>query len=157
MYITQKRSSIKRGHQPPQYSKKELEEWLLSKKEFHEIFAKWEKSGYSQLEIPSCDRLDDYKGYSIDNIRIVSWRENKRKYAEDRLSGKNTKQSSRVAQYSTSGQLINEYHSMRHAQRKTGVEAISISMCTRGKAITAGGFIWKKIEDPNDKLHEKTR
>jgi hypothetical protein len=150
IYNSQIRASKKRGHQNPSYSRKELQQWMLKQECFHEIFASWEKSGYHMLEIPSCDRLNDYTPYTLENIRVVSWKVNKRKYNEDRLSGVNTKQSIHVAQYSIDGKLIQTHHSMRHAHRVTGVSAISISECTRGKARTAGGFIWKKISDPNE-------
>jgi len=66
----------KRGHLNPTYSLNELRDWLFSQDEFHKIYDEWVESGYDRWKRPSCDRLDDYKPYSLDNMRIVSWRDN---------------------------------------------------------------------------------
>jgi hypothetical protein len=117
----------------PTYSKDELKEWMLSQKEYHRLHAEWVESGHDKDKAPSCDRIDDYKGYSFDNIRIVTWGENSRKYDSDRVNGVNNKESLEVFQYSKTGEFIQSFHSRREAGRKTGAHPQLISKCTKGK------------------------
>jgi hypothetical protein len=48
----------------------------LSIKNFKVLYKNWVKSGYEKNFRPSVDRLDSTKGYSFDNIRLVTWKEN---------------------------------------------------------------------------------
>lgn len=48
-----------------------------------------------------------------------------------------------VSQYSVDGKLIRTYPSVAQAQRETGIFATSIAQRASGKALTAGGFIWR--------------
>lgn len=43
---------------------------------FHELFDKWEKSGYDRRLAPSIDRINSDYGYKIDNIRFITFSEN---------------------------------------------------------------------------------
>lgn len=61
---------------------------------------------------------------------------------------KNTQNKKRVAQYSKSGQLIQIYDSITQAAKATGQKSSSnISQVCKGKAATAGGFIWRYYEE----------
>lgn len=48
-----------------------------------------------------------------------------------------------VLQFNLDGVLVNEYSSMREAQKVTGIANQNISSCCSGKSKTAGGYIWK--------------
>ena len=48
-----------------------------------------------------------------------------------------------VLQYDKNGILINEYPSMKEAERKTGINNGYICSVCKGKLNTAGGYIWK--------------
>jgi len=50
-----------------------------------------------------------------------------------------------VAQYSLSGEKINEYKSIMEAQRQTGINNSLICRCCKGKQNTSGGYVWKYI------------
>ena len=143
MYSRQICNSKQRGHQPPTHTKKEFIDWIFSKPEYHTLHAEWVKSNYDKSKVPSCDRLDDYKTYSFDNIRIVTWEENSKSYDHDKRTGKNNKENSSVFQYSLSGEFIQEFHSRREAHRATGIHVTSIGACANGKVKTAGGFVWR--------------
>ena len=52
-----------------------------------------------------------------------------------------------VAQYDLSGNLLNTFISTMDADRQTGVCNAGISACCRGLQKTAGGYIWKKLDD----------
>jgi len=76
IYHGQKTLSKKRGHLPPAYSRLELEAWLKGHKDFYRLYKAWQASGHESILRPSVDRLDNSKGYSFDNIRLVTWGEN---------------------------------------------------------------------------------
>ena len=48
-----------------------------------------------------------------------------------------------VAQYTLEGILVATYPSIKEAERQTGINAVNISYCCKGKLKTAGGYIWK--------------
>lgn len=52
-----------------------------------------------------------------------------------------------VYQFSNNGKFIGMHESIREAERATGTKASDISSCCKGKAKTAGGFIWNKVSD----------
>ena len=92
-YSGQIRSSKTRGHNPPEYSKEDFLEWGLSQDIFHELHSQWVASDFDGCKTPSIDRLDDYRGYSFDNIQILTWDENRAKGHLDKVNGKNNKRS----------------------------------------------------------------
>ena len=81
MYSHQRASSKKRGHPEPSYDSHWLREWVLSQPEYDEIYKAWVLSGYDKNYTPSIDRIDDSKGYSFDNVQIMTWSENRMKEA----------------------------------------------------------------------------
>ena len=76
IYLLQKRSSVRRGHGEPEYTCKELIDWSLSRSNFDELYTRWFDAGRPTDLVPSIDRLDDSKGYSFDNIQLITWKEN---------------------------------------------------------------------------------
>ena len=76
IYLSQKGSSKERGHNPPTYSKEELHVWMTSQSNFKELYDNWIVSGHETDLRPSVDRLINSKGYSFDNIQLMTWREN---------------------------------------------------------------------------------
>ncbi len=142
IYSSQKQTSRKRGHDNPDYSLAELREWLFAKPEFTDLYEKWVESGYETQLSPSCDRFDDYKPYTFDNMRLTTWRENKAKYIKDVKSGANTKQCRKVSQSTLNGELKIVFFSQMDAARKTGISRANIQKCCSGKRKTAGGYNW---------------
>ena len=143
MHGHQVSTSVHRGHTPPNYSRKELVVWVKSQESFMELYNKWCKSGYKKSMVPSCDRIDDYKPYTFDNIRLVTFGENRAKGHSDMKNGVNNKRSKSVKQYTMDGDLIAVYHSVREAARKTGVSYGNIGMTCRGIYKQTGGFLWE--------------
>lgn len=147
IYNTQLYNCKKRGHKPPEYSKEELSNWLIAQPKFEELNSNWIGSGYKKDLKPSIDRIDDYKTYSFNNIRLVTWRDNNLKGNYDRRNGVNNKVNKAVNKYDINNNLIKEYHSIREASRDSGVNRQGINFCCNGKYSQAGGYIWKfKIE-----------
>ena len=147
MYSNQKQKSERRGHNPPSYSMIELRGFLLSSSVYANLYSKWVESGYLKELKPSCDRLDDYKGYSLDNIRIVTWGENNAKYQSDRVVGVNNKQNNAVVCLSSSMEFVAEYHSQKEACRVLGISNSNISLCCKKKTYTTKGFYWRSKQD----------
>lgn len=76
-------NSRDRGHGAPCFrDRHELRAWALSQPNFNVLWASYEKSGWLRDLKPSIDRLDNKRGYELDNIRLVTWRENYRAWLD---------------------------------------------------------------------------
>ena len=60
----------------PICSKEEFIEVAKNSQKLKELFDRWVESG-NRLHIkPSVDRIDNAKGYTLDNIQFMTWMEN---------------------------------------------------------------------------------
>lgn len=146
LYKTQKSNSKKRGHEPPTYTKQEFKEWLYANG-FKEKYDAWVNSGYDKWMKPSCDRIDDYKGYSLDNICLTTWKENRAKQAEDILlhrstSGERCKTTQRV---DAEGNVLKEWVSLNAARRETGISSLDYYIHTGG--LSPDGYYYRYASD----------
>jgi len=145
IYDSQKQRSKTRGHTPPTYTLFGLRQWFKSSAVANALYDTWVLSGYAKNLRPSIDRLNDDKGYSFDNIQLMTWGENMAKANTDVKSGKIKARNKAVIQLDLDGNLIAEHHSASEASRTTNIGQTLISGCcnnsTRNK--TAGGFKWK--------------
>jgi hypothetical protein len=80
IYSGQRNSSRIRKHPLPDYTLNELREWCFSQPLFNDLYNDWVKSDYNRWLRPSCDRTDDYQGYSLDRLQLMTWDKNKQKY-----------------------------------------------------------------------------
>ena len=125
------------------YSSSELKDWLLSNSVYLKLHSQWKDSGFNKELSPSVDRINDYLGYSLENIQVMTWHDNNMKGKADRISGYNNKQSTQFIQKSKDGITIATYHSGQQASRETGIDRSNITRAASGKCKTAGGFIWE--------------
>lgn len=146
-YKNQVEASKKRGHPSPYYTEEEFIIWFIRQDNFPELLANWIQSGYQSKLKPSGDRLDDYKPYSFDNLRLTTWGENEQKMRDDVKGGINNKKSKGCIQFSLEHVLICEYHSLRDAARATCSDSAGISSCCKGKQRKHNGFIWEYKEE----------
>lgn len=148
IYKIQIKASKQRGHNPPEYAKQELIDWCLSQLKFHVLYNAWLTSGFKKDLSPSCDRKDDSKGYSFDNIQLMTWKENYDKSRNDIRSGKlihgNKPHKPVTGTHKVTGEVIS-FVSTKEAMRQTGISASSISGCCRKlkNKLSAGGYKWK--------------
>lgn len=145
IYAGQQVASRERGHPAPQYSREELTAWALSQG-LEQLTLKWAASGYPKDLAPSVDRLDDFKGYSLDNIQLVCWKDNNEKMYAHRKEGKRiTRQNKRIEQLSLDGRHIAFHPSIAFAARATGAVRTNINAMCAGKPHlkSVGGFIWR--------------
>jgi len=134
-YRNQRSNSKSRGMDMPTYTVDELIEWFNKQDDKYDmLYNKWVESGYSKALKPSIDRIDNDKGYSFDNIRLMDWKENQY------LGNIKT-----VHQYDLDNNLIATYPSMLKASIETNIDKTAISNCANNRLAKAGGYIWSKI------------
>ena len=140
IYKTQKRHNVLRGHGEIPYSKTELREWLYNTG-FKEKYEAWKLSGFKKDEKPSVDRLDDLKGYSFGNIRLVTWKQNREHQAQDIINGIGTsgKRCKPLTKSSDKGDIISVYVSRSAAVRDAGY---SMDRQIRLGVKCKNGFYW---------------
>lgn len=149
IYEGQCSHSKTRGHSRPTYTKEWLKNFIVNNKDFYNMYNKWVDSEYLRELKPSIDRLDDFKGYSEDNIRLVTWGENDRKGHNDCIMsiGTRGKRNKAVVKFSMDGKYICEYKSISEASRKTNAKRSAICRTCKGINRVAGNFKWKYKED----------
>jgi len=142
IFSNQRANSKHRKHQKPEYTLKELRAWL-SNTNFDKLHDEWVASDYERDMTPSCDRLDDYKHYTLDNLQVVTLGYNVDKAHADRRNGINNKVNVAVEQLDTDNTIINTFYSMTEASRCTEAHQSNIFKCCNGIRKTAGGYAWK--------------
>lgn len=135
VYAHQKETSKRRGHCMPDYTKQDLVDRFLRSDKFLTLFFTWEESGYKTQLKPSFDRIDAGKPYTLNNLQLMTWGENK-------IKGKQEKFKRPVDQYGLAGFYIKSYKSIRDASNITGADRTGISLCCKGRQKTSGGFNW---------------
>ena len=133
MYSGQKSFSKKRNHNPPSYTFDEFYGWILSQQIFVTLYNEWIKSNYNKWLIPSCDRMDNSIGYSLNNIQLVTWRENNDNYRNGIIYGNEKFTCKRVARSNVDGTNTKIYDSVAIAAREFGVFHGHIAACCRGE------------------------
>jgi len=149
---SQIQSSKRRKHILPNYNRDELYEWLKLQNNFNKLFENYVKSGYKKMLVPSCDRLDDYKPYTLDNLRLVTWNINKNKSFIDKKQGINNKQSKAILQYTKNNIFIKEWYSISEAARNINGSKGNIQEVCSGKRKTAYKFKWRYKDVTNQRL-----
>lgn len=142
IFRSQKRISRERWHEQPKYTLSELLEWILKQDVFNDIFNNWEKNNYHKDYVPSCDRLNDYKWYSLDNIQITTFRCNYLKYCSDAKLWINNKRNRAVKQYTRDWIFIKQHYSLSEAHRSTWVCMSVIRNSILNKKTINSKFIW---------------
>jgi hypothetical protein len=141
IYKTQVRNNRIRGFGSVPYSKKALSEWMYSNN-FEHIYASWVATGYKKDAKPSVDRFDDLAGYSLDNIRLVTWLENRHHQYLDKVNGVGAagRQCKAVNKLDSGRGLIATYVSYWSAARDVGY---SIEYPIKNNTKCKGGFYWE--------------
>lgn len=141
IYKTQKANSKRRKMPMPDYSKEDFREWAYSNG-FSELYSNWVKSGYLKETKPSADRIDDFKPYSLSNIKLVTWGDNKDHANIDRINGigTNGRLCKKLLQFDRDMRLIAEYVSYSSAVKINGYH---MERAIRSGRIDRKGFMWR--------------
>lgn len=150
IYQNQKMTSKAMGRNPPAYTVDELEAWAMQRG-FEPMWQHWVNSDYNKWECPSFDRLDNTKGYSLDNLQLVKWHQNLANQKKDNISEKTLHPNSRAIEaWSKSGEFVQSFNSLQAAIRwlDKGLKPNNVSNLTNvadGKPMnkSAYGYIWK--------------
>ena len=137
MYDKQRARSKARGLPPPSYSLNELHKLFLGDSKFNRLYREWVEHGCNSNLKPSIDRINRQKPYTLGNIHIVTWGENRFKETMEMRRRKGE-----VLQFNTSGLLLGRYKSQREAVMKTGISQGNMSEALNGRRSRAGGFKW---------------
>ena len=143
IYSSQKRHSKFRNHPLPNYTKGDLIRWIEHQPSFPLLYYNWVASNYDTKLKPSIDRIKDELPYTLGNIQLVTWIENREKQCINMINGVDNRQSKKVIQLDLEGNPIKEHHSLASAERATGVVRSSIRRVIKGERNHAGGFLWK--------------
>lgn len=143
LYKTQKRNQRLRGHGDMPYTKAEFENWLYANG-YKDLYEKFKESGFIKDLKPSVDRIDDFVGYSFDNMKLTTWKHNREHQYEDikkgvGISGKRCKP---LAKVDNNGRIVCEYPSYNSAKRDVGY---SLEHQIKNGVACRNGFYWKYI------------
>ncbi len=150
IYTMQISHSKKRGHLPPDYSKAQLSSWLYSQKLFHSLYQHWANSNFKKDFTPTCDRINDKNGYSLNNITLMSWTENKLRAEQnmrDGVLGNHRTPHRHIMQMDKQRNVLSFFVSAHDAARKTGLPQSNINKTLHAHHKTCGGFIWEFVPD----------
>ena len=129
------RSKLK-GISAPDFSLQEFHKMFLDNQIFLEIFKHWESRGYQYYDKPSIDRKNPDRGYTKDNIQVMSWCDNRMKGDKENSLRFTTP----VIMYDLHGNRIKEFESIKEAVIYTGFNQGLITMCCQGKRNHTHGF-----------------
>lgn len=142
MHNGQCRRSIKKGYPPPTYSADELYLWMVSQYNYLKLYNHWVASDYNKWVKPSADRINDYKPYTLDNLRLTIWYNNYKKGNDDARNGINNKRNKAVIGiHVDTGEQIN-FHSTSEAGRHDGFHQSAVGRACRAINGYHAGYIW---------------
>lgn len=138
-FFTQAYSSVRfkskrMGRKLPEFSKQDLIDWL-NENGFQNLWAEYEKVGYEKDIRPSIDRVDDYKGYSFDNMQLITWKENQIKGVNGVKHHKNchNRQNRKSVNLFKDGKFIKSFDSLIDCADFLGCHKVSVSRCLTGR------------------------
>lgn len=158
VYNSQVKNSKVRGHKPPAYTREEFIEMYKENPTYLELHSKWVESSYDKWNAPSFDRLDNSKGYSFDNLQIVTFKRNNSLAHDDMRSGVLKNAHTTIVQYTVEGDFVAEYESLKEAETATGTNRSAIGNVLNNRAKkTRCGSIWVYKSDSDIILKEKLK
>ncbi len=141
MYLEQRRASIRRNHPEPDYTKTEFIDWAYLNG-FEELYTTWMFSEFDRMKSPSADRLDSTLPYTLDNLDMVTWKEN-----NDRSHQEAYRHGKLILQMDLEDNVIEVHLSTSEASRTTGIDQVNLSTVARKRKGTAGGYKWCYLEE----------
>ena len=137
LYAKIRERSKRNNRHNNEFTLAEFREWLLQT-DICGLYGRWQECGFKADRRPSVDRIDPLKGYTFDNMQVITAKENRVKGDAEKLIlwGK------RVYQSTPTGEVFAIYPSIKEASIKTGINRNNISSVCNGKRKQAGGYGW---------------
>lgn len=139
LYSKMKERNIAKGFGNLPFTLSELHSKYLGDKTFCALFSAWENSEYEKDKKPSFDRINPTLGYSLENIKIKTWGENRSKADWEKSFIYTTP----VVMFDENGKLIREFGSTKEASIITGLRQSGITSCCQGRYKSTGGYVFK--------------
>lgn len=148
IYNEQIRTSKERKHISPDYSRDQLSDWMYANG-FIWLYINWKQTEYDKQSAPSCDRVNSNKPYTLNNLTLITWEENRLNYHEEirQKTHKHVVNGNKVKvnQYSKSGILIKTHLTKRAAAIAVNRCESSIHRACYNQGTTCAGYIWRAI------------
>jgi hypothetical protein len=123
--------------------------YFLTDENFIRIYSAWPDTGYAFGDAPTVDRIDNERGYSMDNIQFLTHRDNTLKDMVRKP----------ILMFDKQGNFIKEYTCKWRASLELGIPNGNICKAVYGIRKSAGGykFQFKNESDrnPNKGLYKK--
>lgn len=115
---------------------KQFQNLYLEDTKFLRLFSEWKKSGYQKQTKPSLDRINNKKHYSLDNINMLTWAENR--FKQSKIDGKRGRKPAVLQMLGK--KIVRRFQSQRHAVRELGLSQGNLSSVLTGKRNTTAGY-----------------
>ena len=143
IYLSQHTHSVSRGHPAPAYTLDQLLHWADSQPDLLRIWDAYVSSGYITDLRPSVDRVNDSLPYTLDNIQLLTWKQNRLKGAANKKAGINNSCNRAVKAYNLDGTLHKEYYSVSQAVREVNGRHWGIHSVADGTPVKDGkGYLY---------------
>lgn len=141
IYAAQRRTGPGRGFGPVGYTLQQLQARFLNDPVFVHLYERWVSLGYPRDERPSIDRRDPLGGYTMENIQMLTWGQNRAKGGAEACLTKGRA----VVQMSLDGQDVATFGSIKEAAVATGASRTSIPKVCDGcrRFGHSGGYRWR--------------
>lgn len=121
------------------YTYEEFKNKYLEDETYLKLHNNWVKSGFVSDYKPSFDRIDHTKGYSFDNLQIMTWKQNNDKGRKEHMK--------KVEMYDLEGNYIKTFNSIVEASKEVDIYKSNISACCKGKLNKTANHRWKYVEE----------
>lgn len=154
-YFSQINNSRVRGLPLPNYSFEEFRSWILAQPNFKSLYKAWVNSKFDKYLKPSVDRIKEWETYTLDNIQVITWAENKAKGELDCKEGRRYSGVKPICSFDlVIEELQQQYISAHEAQRQLDIKHNTISSAinktrqSNGTKLYKGGsFKWMYLLD----------
>lgn len=148
IYANQRMTSKKAGRELPAYTKQQLKDWMLSQPNFQLLWNNWVESDFQKELSPSVDRKNNTRSYTLDNIQLVTWKQNLLNQKHQQKTGIYIcKVAKAVEQLTLDGVYIQTFASLQMAARSLGKKGSpsNITGACEGRFNKAYGYKWRFV------------